>query len=322
MSPSGTGTSTSESVVQPQSCQPWLLAPPTPVDRPVRFSNTISLTLRGENKGGGDLSFHTTSCPVLALLNGVKMASADLRRSSSASHARSRATLGHPSTVQPRPSSSAGAAAAPLPNLGFHCGGRQAHDTAAVGRADRPRPNQRTYHGPDVSGPPGNWVGPPVGGSHPIETSQYFIGGNRDRADTRVSRASMVAHPHPPGRDRTQSFAPGGARSLEDFEPPQRQPRDRPSPPEYVSYDPAGPDRRYRHHSQQSAASRSSSLSSSSSRELAGELVGRLTRPLGQFLRSVTHRVFRRHSAQQPQQQQQQQRVSEDDTILWNHSRQ
>ena len=266
--------------------------------------------------------FHTTSCTVLALFNGVRMASADLRRSSSASHARSRATLGHPSTVQPRSSSSAGAAAAPLPNLGFHCGGRQASGTAAAGRTDRPRPNQRTYHGPDVSGPPGNWVGPPLGSSHPIETSQYFMGENRDRSDTRVSRASLVAHPHPPGGNRTQSFAIGGARSLEDFEPPPRPQRNRPSPSEYVSYDPAGPDRRYRHPSQQSAASRSSSLSSSSSRELAGELVGRLTRPLGQFLRNVTHRVFRRQSAQQPQPQQQQQRVSEDDTILWNHSRQ
>ena len=252
------------------------------------------------------------------------MASADLRHSSSTSHARSRAAMGHPSAIQPRPPSSAGAAAAPLSNLGFSCGDRQVSDRAAAGRADRPRPNQRTYHGPDVSGPPGNWVGPPLGSSHPIETSQYFVRESRDRSDTRVSRVSMVAHPHPPGRDRTQSFTPGGARSLEDFDPPQRPPRSRPSPPEYVSYDPAGPDRRYRHYSQQSAASRSSSLSSSSSRELAGELVGRLTRPIGQFLRNVTHRVFRRQSAQQQQQQQQQpqQLGSEDDTILWNHSRQ
>ena len=279
-----------------------------------------------EKRGGGENLFHTTSYSVLALLNGVKMASADLRHSSSTSHARSRAALGHPSAVQPRPPSSAGAAAAPLSNLGFSCGDRQVSDIAAAGRADRPRPNQRTYHGPGVSGPPGNWVGPPLGSSHPIETSQYFVRESRDRSDTRVSRVSMVAHPHPPGRDRTQSFTPGGARSLEDFDPPQRPPRSRPSPPEYVSYDPAGPERRYRHYSQQSAASRSSSLSSSSSRELAGELVGRLTRPIGQFLRNVTHRVFRRQSAQQSQQQQQQQQPqqlrSEDDTILWNHSRQ
>ena len=253
------------------------------------------------------------------------MPGADLGRSSSSSRARSRATLGHPSAVQSR-SSSAGAVAAtaPLSNLGFHCGGRQASAAGATGYAARTRPNQRTYHGQAASGPPDAWMGPPAASTHPLELSQYYMSGGRDRSDTRISRASMVAqhgghmaHPNP-NRDRTQSFAPGGARSLQDFEPPQQIVR--PLPPDQVSYDPAGPGRRYRHHSQQSAASRSSTLSSTSSRELAAELMGRMTRPLGQLLRSVTHRLLRRSSAQQQQQNPPQ--GSGDDTVLWNQPNQ
>ena len=153
-----------------------------------------------------------------------------------------------------------------------------------------------------------SWAPPSTGNAHPIEFSRYYQGESRNRSGTQVSRgavsnASLAVDPHPPGRDRTQSFAPGGGRSLEDFDLPplsrQRRQVVRPLPPDaYVSHDPIGPDQRYRRPSQASVDSRSS-LSSTSSRELAGELVGRMTRPIGQFFRNMTNRVLRRPSVQQ-----------------------
>ena len=277
------------------------------------------------------------------------MASADLSQPSSAT--RSRATLGRPSAIRPVGQNTSDLGLDHLRNIGFPCGGarggeslgqppsRQAleREAAAAGPTGRRLPpSQRTYHGQAGHPPMDSWITPAAGNAHPIEFSRYYQGEGRNRSGTQVSRGtvsnvSMVVDPHPSGRDRTQSWraGAGGGRSLEDFDVPpsnrQRRQVARPLPSDaYVSHDPIGVDQRYRRPSQgQVSVDSRSSLSSTSSRDLAGELVNRMTRPIGQFFRNMTNRVLRRPSAHpDPQQPVRLQEGQGDDTMVWPQPRQ